>query len=55
MKLPNETEEDFLRRVSDAKAEGICVFRDDDSREFILDIIYHYMDIVDAVRCDDGK
>ena len=48
MKYPNETEEEFLARVKAAKAEGECVFRDDNSREFILDIIDEYMDLIDA-------
>lgn len=49
MKYKNETEEDFLKRVSEAKAHGECVFRDDNNREFILDLIDEYMDLVDAV------
>ena len=49
MKYDYETEEEFLKRVKDAKAQGICVFRDDANREFILDIIDEYMDVVDSL------
>lgn len=49
MKYPNETEEEFLKRVKEAKAEGICIFRDDTNREFILDLIDEYMDLYDSV------
>ena len=48
MKYDHETEEEFLKRVKEAKARGECVFRDDNNREFILDIIDDYMDVVDA-------
>lgn len=49
MKYPNETEEEFLKRVKEAKVRGECVFRDDNDREFILDIIDEYMDVVDSL------
>jgi hypothetical protein len=49
MKYSNETEEEFLKRVKEAKAKGICIFRDDKNREFILDIIDDYMDILDSL------
>ena len=49
MKYTNETEEEFFKRVEEAKAKGICVFRDDNNREFILDIIDDYMDVVDSL------
>ena len=49
MKYPNETEEEFLKRVKEAQARGECVFRDDNNREFILDIIDEYMDVVDSL------
>lgn len=49
MKYPYETEEEFLERVEREKAKGICVFRDDRDREFILDLIDDYLDICDAV------
>lgn len=55
MKYPNETEEEFLKRVKEAKARGECVFRDDNNREFILDIIDEYMDIADSVLEDKYK
>ena len=48
MKYEHETEEEFLKRVKEAKARGECVFRDDNNREFVLDIIDDYMDVVDA-------
>ena len=50
MKYPNETEAEFLERVERERARGVCVFRDDNDREFILDLIDDYMDIVDAVK-----
>jgi hypothetical protein len=49
MKYDYETEEEFLKRVKEAKARGECVFRDDNDREFILDIIDEYMDVVDSL------
>lgn len=50
MKYPYETEEEFIKRVKENKAKGICVFRDDANREFILDIIDDYLDILEAVN-----
>lgn len=50
MKYEWETEEEFQKRFKEAKARGICVFRDDANREFILDLIYDYMDIIDAIE-----
>lgn len=55
MKYPNETEEEFLKRVKEAKARGECVFRDDKNREFILDIIDEYIDVVDSLLEDKKK
>ena len=49
MKYEWETEDEFKQRFKEAKKKGICVFRDDNNREFILDIIYDYLDIVDAI------
>ena len=49
MKYPNETEEQFLKRAEEAKSHGECVFRDDANREFILDIIDEYIDVLDSV------
>lgn len=49
MKYPNETEEEFQKRVNEAKARGECIFRDDANREMILDIIDEYMDVVDSL------
>ena len=49
MKYPNETEEEFLARVEEAKSKGICIFRNDQNREMILDIIDAYLDLYDAV------
>jgi hypothetical protein len=50
MKYAWETEEQFKQRQKEAKARGECVFRDDAEREMILDLIYDYMDIIDAVN-----
>ena len=49
MKYPYETEEEFITRVKEARSRGECVFRDDNDREMILDIIDDYLDIVDAL------
>lgn len=49
MKYEWETEEQFLKRQKEAKARGECVFRNDADREFILDIIDDYTDVVDAI------
>lgn len=49
MKYPNETEEEFLKRFEEAKFKGICVFRDDSNREFILDIIDDYLDLQESL------
>ena len=55
MKYEWETKEEFEKRVQEAKKKGICVFRDDNNREFILDIIYDYLDVLEAVECtNDG-
>lgn len=50
MKYQNESEEEFLKRVKEAKARGECVFRDDNNREFILDLIDEYIDLVDSLQ-----
>jgi hypothetical protein len=56
MKYPHETEEEFLLRVKAAEAKGECVFRDDATREFILDIIDDYIDVVDTLLdCEQTK
>lgn len=49
MKYPYETEEEFIARQKEARGRGECVFRDDNDREMILDIIDDYLDIVDAL------
>ena len=49
MKYPYETEEEFIIRVKKSRSRGECVFRDDNDREMILDIIDDYLDIVDAL------
>lgn len=54
MKYPYETEEEFEKRRKEAKAKGVCIFRDDDNRELILDLIEHYADLVDAVNSHRG-
>ena len=53
MKYPYETEEEFIIRVKEARSRGECVFRDDNDREMILDIIDDYLDIVEALE-DEG-
>jgi hypothetical protein len=55
MKYPYETEEQFLKRQKEAKKQGICVFRNDEDREFILDIIDGYIDIMDALYYETLK
>ena len=55
MKYDWETEEEFQKRVKEAKAKGICVFRDDNNREMILDIIDDYIDIVDSLNTRSGN
>lgn len=49
MKYDYETEDEFRARQKEAKERGECVFRDDANREFILDIIDDYMDVVDSL------
>lgn len=49
MKYDWETEEEFKQRVKEAKKKGICVFRDDANREFLLDLIDDYLDVCDAI------
>ena len=49
MKYLYETEEEFIIRVKESRSRGECVFRDDNDREMILDIIDDYLDIVDAL------
>lgn len=49
MKYPYETEEEFIARQKEARSRGECVFRDDNDREMILDIIDDYLDIVDVL------
>ena len=50
-----ETEEEFVKRFEEGKARGVCVFRDDANREFILDIIDEYMDIIDSLSEGEFK
>ena len=50
MKYDWETEEQFLQRVKEARKKGQCVFRDDNNREMILDIIDDYIDLIDAIE-----
>ena len=49
MKYPYETEEEFIIRVKEARSRGECVFRDDNDREMILDIIDDYLDIIETL------
>ena len=55
MKYPNETEEQFLQRQKEAKAKGICVFRDDANMDKILDLIDDYCDLVDAIAIEGSN
>ncbi len=50
MKYEWETEEEFLQRVKEARKHGECVFRDDNNREKILDLIDDYIDLVEATE-----
>lgn len=50
MKYDWETEEEFQKRRKEAKAKGICVFRNDENLDKILDIIDDYIDIIEAVK-----
>ena len=55
MKYSYETEEEFITRVKEARSHGECVFRDDNDREMILDIIDDYLDIVDALQINQER
>ena len=55
MKYPYETEEEFIIRVKEARSRGECVFRYDNDREMILDIIDDYLDIVDALQINQER
>lgn len=50
MKYDWETEEEFQKRRKEAKAEGICVFRNDENLDKILDIIDDYIDIIESLE-----
>lgn len=52
MKYEWETEEQFRQRFNEAKKRGECVFRDDNNRELILDLIDAYIDVVEMVTED---
>ena len=49
MKFANETEQEFLARFYKWKRKGMCLFRDDANREFILDLIDAYIDAKEAL------
>lgn len=49
MKLPTETEEEFISRQQDARRKGIVVFWDDSDREFLLDVIEDYITLMTAL------
>lgn len=49
MKLPTETEEEFICRQLDARRKGIVIFRDDSDREFLLDVIEDYINLMTAL------
>ena len=55
MKYPYETEEEFIARQKEAISRGECVFRDDNNREIILDIIDDYLDIVDVLQINQER
>ena len=55
MKYSYETEEEFITRVKKARSRGECVFRDDNDREMILDIIDDYLDVVDALQINQER
>lgn len=55
MKYHYETEEEFIARQKEAKSRGECVFRDDNNREMILDIIDDYLDIVDVLQINQER
>ena len=55
MKYSYETEEEFITRVKKARSRGECVFRDDNDREMILDIIDDYLDIVDSLQINQER
>ena len=55
MKYPYETEEEFIARQKEARSHGECVFRNDNDREMILDIIDDYLDIVDALQINQER
>ena len=50
-----KTEEEFIARQKEARSRGECVFRDDNNREMILDIIDDYLDIVDALQINQER
>ena len=55
MKYPYETEEEFIARQKEERRRGEYVFRDDNNREMILDIIDDYLDIVDALQINQER
>lgn len=55
MKYHYATEEEFIARQKEAKSRGECVFRDDNNREMILDIIDDYLDIVDVLQINQER
>lgn len=42
-------------KTKEARSRGECVFRDDNNREMILDIIDDYLDIVDVLQINQER
>lgn len=55
MKYHYETEEEFIARQKEARSRGECVFRDNNNREMILDIIDDRLNIVDALQINQER
>ena len=55
MEYHYETEEEFIARQKESRSRGECVFRDDNNREMILDIIDDCLDIVDVLQINQER
>ena len=55
MKYHYETEEEFIARQKESRSRGACVFRDDNNREMILDIIDDCLNIVDVLQINQER
>ena len=49
LKFATESEQEVLARFYKWKRQGMCLFRDDSNREFILDLIDAYIDAKEAL------